>query len=152
MWVTHCQCESVYDKTRFFSKIAINFSNSRNVPLDFQFYPNLESGTFRSGYNGTSSTTFWTPNHEAMAEACSMHQQLGTDWRAPFSVSGSAQRRTWPRTCPHLGPGRKVDGNSWDRLRLAAKFSFNLVDRAKLLSYAMLASIDGFVERITMPT
>ena len=60
--------------------------------------------------------------------------------------------RTWPRTCPHLGPGRKVDGNSWDRLRLAAKFSFNLVDRAKLLSYAMLASIDGFVERIAMPT
>jgi hypothetical protein len=56
------------------------------------------------------------------------------------------------RTCPHLGPGRKVDGNSWDRLRLAAKFSFNLVDRAKLHSYVMLASIDGFVERITMPT
>jgi hypothetical protein len=72
-------CGLVDDKTRFFSKTAINFSSSRNVPLDFQFYPNLESGTFRSGYNGTSSTTFWTPNHEAMAEACSVHQQKGTD-------------------------------------------------------------------------
>ena len=29
-----------------------------------------------------------------------------------------------------------------------SEFSFNLIDCAKLLSYVMLASIDGFVERI----
>ncbi len=48
----------LHDKTRFLSKSPQNFSNSRNVFLDFQFYPNIESGTFRSAYNGTSSTTF----------------------------------------------------------------------------------------------
>ena len=36
-------------------------------------------------------------------------------WTALFSVS----QRRWPRTCPHLGPGRKEDCNSWDRLGLA---------------------------------
>ncbi len=36
------------DKTRFLSKSPQIFSNSRIVPLDFQFYPNLESGTVGS--------------------------------------------------------------------------------------------------------
>ncbi len=43
---------SLNDKTRFLSKSPQNFSNSRNVPLDFQFYPNLDSGTVGSVYNG----------------------------------------------------------------------------------------------------
>ena len=34
-------------------------------------------------------------------------------------------------------------GSAWP-----SEFNFNLIDRAKLLSYVMLASNDGFMERI----
>ncbi len=38
-------------------------------------------------------------------------------------------------------------GSAWP-----SKFNYNLIDHAKLLSYVMLASIDGFVGRINYAT
>ena len=57
------------------------------------------------------------------------------------SVSGRAHAQILGRV------GKEITtlgtGSAWP-----SEFSFNLIDRAKLLSYVMLASNDGFVERI----
>ena len=93
----------------------------RSLPNCTSFLPNLEispsphgSGPVPSLQSRNVLQLRWHGTEATDHVTGSVAQQFSTDLNStPFS--------RWPRTCPNLGPGRKEDCNSWDRLGLAVE-------------------------------